>query len=145
MSPTPDATFPPEEIRGREFPLADRGYDRLEVRAFLAELADRFPNREMAEHEERLVLVLDAAKRAIDAVRLEASEAIDAVRRAAELLGGSQASPAVPAPPVLSAQDDVRTRVERALHEVEAALGSIEAGKVNGLAQRATPSTSPSS
>jgi DivIVA domain-containing protein len=88
----------PDEIRSREFHLADRGYDRAEVRAFLAAVAnqvDADPGTPWPAAEERLLLILDAAQRAVDTVREEASRAL-------------------------------RDRLAAALEDVESALGAID-------------------
>ncbi|MGD9798302.1 MAG: DivIVA domain-containing protein [Acidimicrobiia bacterium] len=129
----------PDEIRSREFHLADRGYDRAEVQAFLARLADEVGDGAAlpwAEAEERLLLVLDAARRAVETVREEASRALRAVGdRAAEVAVAPE-----PTPPAGADLDDLRHRLAAALEDVESALGAIDPGD-----QRTEPSTRPSS
>jgi DivIVA domain-containing protein len=136
----------PDEIRSRQFPLADRGYDRAEVQGFLASLADQLTaqlaDRAQAtgatpwsEAEERLLLILDAARRAVDTVRAEASAAIEAVRTA----HGSRPAP-IEAARTPNEVDGLRERLGAALREVESALGAIDAGD-----QRPASSTRPSS
>jgi DivIVA domain-containing protein len=144
----PWTTMPltPDEIRSREFNLADRGYDRAEVRAFLAEVAEQAAagsGTPWPEAEERLVLILEATSRAIASLRSEASEAIQEIRAAAGPTGAA-ARPVVAEPvtaPTSAAEvAEVRERLTAALRDVETALGAIEPD-----VQRTEPSTRPSS
>jgi DivIVA domain-containing protein len=129
----------PDEIRSRQFHLADRGYDRAEVQAFLAEVADQLTDPAATPWpaaEERLLLILDAAQRAVETVRAEASRAIHEL---AALSARDTEAPAVvtPPPPHL---DELRDRLGAALRDVESALGAIDPG-----AQGTTSSTKPTS
>jgi DivIVA domain-containing protein len=156
----PWTTMPltPDEIRSREFNLADRGYDRAEVQAFLAEVANQGgdgPGTPWPEAEERLVLILEAAGRAIASLRSEASQAIRDIREAS-LPSPPTAEPAAEPTPAAVVADpaavdpgpvdraagvaEVRERLTAALRDVETALGAIEPD-----VQRTEPSTRPSS
>jgi DivIVA domain-containing protein len=138
----------PDDIRSREFHLADRGYDRAEVRDFLAELADRFAavpgpgvgGTPWPEAEERLLLILDAAERAVAAIREESRRALldlQAVAEqvalagrtaAAELTAAGSAAAGVALPPEPTPTvGELQARLAGALHDVEAALGAIDA------------------
>jgi DivIVA domain-containing protein len=129
----------PDEIRSREFNLADRGYDRAEVRAFLSALADGATGMAgtagtpWPEAEERLLLVLEAARHAVESLREEAGRLLREVAGAAP-----PAPPAAPAP--AGGVAVVRERLAAALDGVETALGAIDPG-----AQGRAPSTRPSS
>jgi DivIVA domain-containing protein len=120
----------PDEIRAQSFALVARGYDPAEVRAFLARVAE---GQEAAgpwtEVEERLVLVLEAARRAVEAVRAETERTASELRRAvreelAAAVGELAARPAT-APAPEPEVDRVRGQLATALAEVEAALGAL--------------------
>ncbi len=158
----------PDEIRSREFHLADRGYDRAEVRGFLAELANRVGSTpgpvEAAtpwpDAEERLLLILDAAERAVAAVREESQRALSELRAVAEqvTLAGRTAAAGIteavgaatpqPTPTV----EELQGRLAGALQDVEAALEAIDPQRDDDPdadcepgAQGRDPSTRPSS
>lgn len=145
----PWTTMPltPDEIRSREFNLADRGYDRAEVRAFLSEVAaqaaagaTRAPGSPWPEAEERLVLILEAAARTAEFLRAEAAGAIREIREATGRPGVETTKVAAEDPARVAEVAAVRDRLTAALHEVETALGAIEPA-----VQRTEPSTRPSS
>ena len=124
----------PDEIRAQSFALVARGYDPAEVRAFLNRVAEGSEAASpWSEMEERLVLVLEAARRAVEAVRAETERSATELRQVVreelaavlgELAARPGAAPAPPTPPDTEV-DRVREQLTTALADVEAALGAL--------------------
>ncbi|MBA2497656.1 MAG: DivIVA domain-containing protein [Acidimicrobiia bacterium] len=93
-------SYTPEQIASREFAMAAEGYDPVEVRAYLRDLAERFPaSTDFASVGEEITLLLRTAHEAVQSVRdrttVEATEiTATAARTAAEVLSRAESDAA---------------------------------------------------